>query len=128
MRSARGGDSDTFAGQRDLNKVNKPVDKGNWACPPMTVNASYNPLLNNITFPAGILPPPFFDNQADDALNYGAIGAAIGHELTHGFDDEAEIHHKICKTGGPVRIKKSLRSGPAASRMSMPSSATRCPM
>jgi putative endopeptidase len=54
----------------------------------MTVNASYNPLLNNITFPAGILQPPFFDNQADDALNYGAIGAAIGHELTHGFDDE----------------------------------------
>jgi putative endopeptidase len=80
--------SNTFAFQRDLNKVNKPVDKGDWPYPPMTVNASYNPLLNNITFPAGILQPPFFDNQADDALNYGAIGAAIGHELTHGFDDE----------------------------------------
>ena len=80
--------SNTFAFQRDLNKVGKPVDKGDWPYPPMTVNASYNPLLNNITFPAGILQPPFFDNQADDALNYGAIGAAIGHELTHGFDDE----------------------------------------
>jgi endothelin-converting enzyme/putative endopeptidase len=80
--------SNTFAFQRDLNKVNKPVDKGDWPYPPMTVNASYNPLQNNITFPAGILQPPFFDNEADDALNYGAIGAAIGHELTHGFDDE----------------------------------------
>jgi putative endopeptidase len=80
--------SNTVAFQRDLNKVGKPVDKGDWPYPPMTVNASYNPLLNNITFPAGILQPPFFDNQADDALNYGAIGAAIGHELTHGFDDE----------------------------------------
>jgi putative endopeptidase len=80
--------SNTFAFQRDLNKVGKPVDKGDWPYPPMTVNASYNPLQNNITFPAGILQPPFFDNQADDAMNYGAIGAAIGHELTHGFDDE----------------------------------------
>jgi endothelin-converting enzyme/putative endopeptidase len=80
--------SNTFAFQRDLDKINKPVDKGDWPYPPMTVNASYNPLQNNITFPAGILQPPFFDNQADDAMNFGAIGAAIGHELTHGFDDE----------------------------------------
>jgi len=80
--------SRTFAFQHDLDKINKPVDKGDWPYPPMTVNASYNPLLNNITFPAGILQPPFFDNQADDAMNFGAIGAAIGHELTHGFDDE----------------------------------------
>jgi len=80
--------SNTFAVQRDLNKVGKPLDKGDWPYPPMTVNASYNPLQNNITFPAGILQPPFFDNQADDAMNFGAIGAAIGHELTHGFDDE----------------------------------------
>jgi endothelin-converting enzyme/putative endopeptidase len=54
----------------------------------MTINASYNPLENNITFPAGILQPPFYDNQADDAMNFGGIGAVIGHELTHGFDDE----------------------------------------
>jgi putative endopeptidase len=78
----------TFAVQHDLDKVGKPVDKGDWPYPPMTVNASYNPLYNNITFPAGILQPPFFDNQADDAMNFGGIGAVIGHELTHGFDDE----------------------------------------
>src|SRR5258706_5009956 len=54
----------------------------------MTVNASYNPNQNNITFPAGILQPPFYDNQADDAMNFGGIGAVIGHELTHGFDDQ----------------------------------------
>lgn len=77
-----------FTVQHDLNKVDKPLDKGDWPYPPMTVNASYNPLQNNITFPAGILQPPFFDNQADDALNFGGIGAGIGHELTHGFDDE----------------------------------------
>lgn len=78
----------TFAVQHDLDKVGKPLDKGDWPYPPTTVNASYNPQQNNITFPAGILQPPFFDNQADDAMNFGAIGAAIGHELTHGFDDE----------------------------------------
>jgi len=78
----------TFAVQHDLNKVGKPLDKSDWPYPPTTVNASYNPLQNNITFPAGILQPPFFDNQADDAMNFGGIGAVIGHELTHGFDDE----------------------------------------
>ena len=71
-----------------LSKIGKPLDKGEWPYPPMTVNASYNPTQNNITFPAAILQPPFFDNQADDAMNFGAIGAVIGHELTHGFDDE----------------------------------------
>jgi putative endopeptidase len=78
----------TFKVQHDLNKVGKPLDKSDWPYPPTTVNASYNPLQNNVTFPAGILQPPFFDNQADDALNFGGIGAGIGHELTHGFDDE----------------------------------------
>jgi putative endopeptidase len=77
-----------FELQRRLNKIGKPVNKDDWPYPPMTVNASYNPQLNNITFPAGILQPPFYDNQADDALNYGGIGAVIGHELTHGFDDQ----------------------------------------
>lgn len=71
-----------------LNKIGKPLDKGEWPYPPMTVNASYNPNQNNITFPAAILQPPFYDRQADDAMNFGAIGAVIGHELTHGFDDE----------------------------------------
>lgn len=74
--------------QRRLNKIGKPLDKRDWPYPPITVNATYNPLENNITFPAGILQPPFYDNQADDAMNFGAIGAVIGHELTHGFDDQ----------------------------------------
>ncbi len=74
--------------QRRLNKVGKPLDKRDWPYPPMTVNASYNPLENNITFPAGILQPPFYDNRVDDAMNFGGIGAVIGHELTHGFDDQ----------------------------------------
>jgi endothelin-converting enzyme/putative endopeptidase len=74
--------------QRRMNKIGKVLDKREWPYPPMTVNASYNPTENNVTFPAGILQPPFFDNHADDAMNFGAIGAAIGHELTHGFDDQ----------------------------------------
>ena len=73
---------------RRLNKIGTALDKRDWPYPPMTINASYNPLQNNITFPAGILQPPFFDNKADDAMNFGGIGAVIGHELTHGFDDE----------------------------------------
>ncbi|MGA3326301.1 MAG: M13 family metallopeptidase [Terriglobia bacterium] len=78
----------TFEFHRDLNKVGKPVDRNEWGMTPPTVNAYYNPQLNEIVFPAGILQPPFFDFQADDALNYGAIGSVIGHEMTHGFDDE----------------------------------------
>ena len=77
-----------FDFQRELNKIGKPVDKNDWPYPPMTINASYNPQLNNITFPAGILQPPFYDNKVDDAMNFGGIGAVIGHELTHGFDDQ----------------------------------------
>jgi endothelin-converting enzyme/putative endopeptidase len=74
--------------QRRLNKIGKPLDKRDWDYPPMTVNANYDPNQNNITFPAGILQTPFYDSRADDALNFGGIGAVIGHELTHGFDDE----------------------------------------
>ena len=77
-----------FEFHRDLNKVGKPVDRTEWGMSPPTVNAYYNPQLNEIVFPAGILQPPFFDFQADDALNYGSMGAIIGHEMTHGFDDE----------------------------------------
>ncbi|HXJ91721.1 MAG TPA: M13 family metallopeptidase [Terriglobia bacterium] len=77
-----------FEFKRDLNKIGKPVDRSEWGMTPPTVNAYYNPLLNEIVFPAGILQPPFFDPQADDASNYGAMGAIIGHEMTHGFDDE----------------------------------------
>ncbi len=77
-----------FEFQRELSKIGQPVDKKEWGMTPPTVNAYYNPLMNNINFPAGILQPPFFDKEADDALNFGAIGLVIGHELTHGFDDE----------------------------------------
>jgi len=74
--------------QYRLKKIGTRLDKREWPYPPMTVNATYDPTQNNITFPAGILQPPFYDNQADDALNFGGIGAVIGHELTHGFDDQ----------------------------------------
>jgi len=77
-----------FEFQRQLNKVGKPVDRTEWGMSPPTVNAYYNPQLNEIVFPAGILQPPFFDFTADDAINYGSMGAIIGHEMTHGFDDE----------------------------------------
>jgi putative endopeptidase len=77
-----------FEFQRDLNKIGKPVDKGEWGMTPPTVNAYYTPLLNEIVFPAGILQPPFFNPHADDAINYGGIGSVIGHEMTHGFDDQ----------------------------------------
>jgi putative endopeptidase len=76
-----------FEQAHDLAKVGKPIDRSEWNMPPQQVNAYYNPLWNEVVFPAGILQPPFFDMAADDALNYGAIGAVIGHELLHGFDD-----------------------------------------
>lgn len=71
-----------------INKLGKPVDKTEWQMTPPTVNAYYNPAFNEIVFPAGILQFPFFDQDADDAINYGGIGAVIGHEMTHGFDDQ----------------------------------------
>jgi putative endopeptidase len=72
----------------DLGKIGKPVDKSEWGMRPQTVNASYNPLANQLTFPAAILQPPFFDPEATDEMNYGGIGAVIGHEMTHGYDDQ----------------------------------------
>jgi putative endopeptidase len=77
-----------FEYRRNLAKLGKPVDHGEWRMRPQTVNASYNPTSNEITFPAAILQPPFFDTTADDAANYGGIGAVIGHEMSHGFDDQ----------------------------------------
>src|SRR5579871_1282734 len=77
-----------FEWQRELARLDEPVDKSEWGMTPPTVNAYYNPSFNEIVFPAGILQPPFFDPDADDAVNYGGIGAVIGHELTHGFDDQ----------------------------------------
>ena len=79
-----------FENDRQLNKIGKPVDKLEWGMTPPTVNAYYDPSMNNINFPAGILQPAFYDPKADLAVNYGHIGAVIGHELTHGFDDEGK--------------------------------------
>ncbi|MDY0280329.1 MAG: M13 family metallopeptidase [Salinivirgaceae bacterium] len=77
-----------------ISKINKPVDKTEWAMSPQTVNAYYHPLNNEIAFPAAILQPPFFFADADDAVNYGAIGVVIGHEMTHGFDDKGRMFDK----------------------------------
>ena len=77
-----------FENDRDLAKIGRPVDRSEWQMSPPTVNAYHNPLMTEIVFPAGILQPPYFGPNADDAINYGAIGAVIGHELTHGFDDQ----------------------------------------
>ncbi|MGI8498047.1 MAG: M13 family metallopeptidase [Gemmatimonadaceae bacterium] len=77
-----------FETARQLAKIDKPVDRAEWGMSPPTVNAYYNATMNEIVFPAGILQPPYFDPLADDAVNYGAIGAVIGHEMTHGFDDQ----------------------------------------
>ncbi|HEX4229175.1 MAG TPA: M13 family metallopeptidase [Bryobacteraceae bacterium] len=77
-----------FEFRRDLNKIGKPVDRTEWFIPAPTVNAYYDPQMNDINFPAGVLEPPLFDSKEDDATNYGNTGATIGHELTHGFDDE----------------------------------------
>ena len=80
--------SATFESNRELNKIGKPVDRGEWGMTPPTVNAYYNPQMNDINFPAGVLQPPLYDPKLDDAPNYGNTGSTIGHELTHGFDDE----------------------------------------
>ena len=80
--------SAVFEHDYELGKLGGPVDRGEWHMTPQTVNAYYNPVMNEIVFPAAILQPPFFDAEADDAANYGAIGAVIGHEIGHGFDDQ----------------------------------------
>jgi endothelin-converting enzyme/putative endopeptidase len=80
--------AEAFEQALDLAKIGRPVDPKEWRMTPPTVNAYYSPLENNINFPAGILQPPFFDRAMDDAVNFGGIGAVIGHELTHGFDDQ----------------------------------------
>lgn len=87
--------SNQFETVYNHNKINKPVDKGEWFMSPQTVNAYYSPDMNEIVFPAAILQPPFFFLHGDDAVNYGAIGVVIGHEMTHGFDDEGRKFDKI---------------------------------
>ncbi len=83
-----------FAHYKNIDKFGKPVDPEKWGMNPQTVNAGYHPLKNDITFPAGILQPPLFNLNADDAVNYGAIGVVIGHEMTHGFDDQGRNFDK----------------------------------
>ena len=80
--------SSRFETKEELKKLGEPIDRNEWHMTPQTINAYYNPVMNEIVFPAAILQPPFFNMQADDAVNYGAIGAVIGHELSHGFDDK----------------------------------------
>jgi putative endopeptidase len=80
---------------RDWAKVGKPTNRTEWGMTPPTVNAYENPLLNEIVFPAGILQPPFYDPNADDALNYGAMGAVIGHEMSHAFDDQGRQYDRF---------------------------------
>ena len=80
--------ANTFATQVQIDKLGHPIDRAEWGMTPQTVNAYYNPELNEIVFPAAILQPPFFNAMADDAVNYGGIGAVIGHEISHGFDDQ----------------------------------------
>lgn len=84
-----------FENAYQLSKIGKPVDPSEWLMTPQTVNAYYNPTTNEICFPAGILQPPFFNMNADDAVNYGAIGVVIGHEMTHGFDDQGRNYDKM---------------------------------
>ncbi|MBV9086169.1 MAG: M13 family metallopeptidase, partial [Acidobacteriaceae bacterium] len=84
-----------FESRRQIDKVDKPVDPLEWGMTPPTVNAYYSPGRNEIVFPAGILQPPFYDNKIDDAINFGGIGAVIGHELTHGFDDQGRKFDKV---------------------------------
>lgn len=86
--------SSEFESDYQVAQVNKPVDRDRWLMTPQEVNAYYNPATNEICFPAGILQPPFFDMKADDAFNYGAIGVVIGHEMTHGFDDQGRQFDK----------------------------------
>ena len=86
--------ADAWAAARDWAKIGQPVDRTEWGMTPPTVDAYYNPLMNEIVFPAGILQPPFYDPRADDGINYGAMGAVIGHEMTHGFDDQGRQYDK----------------------------------
>jgi len=101
-----------FEVHRQLAKIGKAPDRNEWGMTPPTVNAYYDPTMNNINFPAGILQPPFYDNHMDDAVNLGAIGAVIGHELTHGFDDEGrqfDGHGNLKEWWTPADAKEFAR-------------------
>ena len=108
--------AEEFNVRRDLLKIGHPVDRTEWQMTPPTVNAYYDPSMNEIVFPAGILQPPFFDPKADDAVNYGGIGAVIGHEMTHGFDDQGrqfDLHGNLADWWTPASAArfKALAAG-----------------
>lgn len=113
-----------FDNNEEMAKINKPVDKTEWHMTPQTVNAYYNPTANEIVFPAAILQPPFFYANGDDAVNYGAIGVVIGHEMTHGFDDQAASSTKSATlaTGGKRLTARSLRKSPISWLTTSPAS------
>ena len=115
-RSATWSARRSFERKRNLAKLGKPVDETEWGMTPPTVNAYYSPPQNNINFPAGILQPPFFDNNIDPAVNFGGIGVVIGHEMTHGFDDQGSKYD----LNGNVR-NWFTAGGPEASSTSAPS-------
>ncbi|MGA7157580.1 MAG: M13 family metallopeptidase [Acidobacteriaceae bacterium] len=101
--------ADWFERKRNLDKYGKPVDPTEWGMTPPTVNAYYNPPQNNINFPAGILQPPFYDNSMDAAVNFGGIGVVIGHEMTHGFDDQGskyDLHGNVKEWWTPADLAK----------------------
>ena len=104
--------SAVFEWNRQLKRIDQPVDKGEWGMTPPTVNAYYNPSLNEIVFPAAILQPPFFDPNADDAVNYGGIAAVIGHEISHGFDDQGAKYNGdgVLKNWWTEKDKKAFKA------------------
>src|ERR1700692_3924700 len=100
--------------ERWVAKIGKPVDRSEWTMTPATINAYYDPQLNTINFPAGILQPPYFEKSMDDSVNYGAIGMVIGHELTHGFDDQGrkfDAHGNLRDWGTDKDAKKNGETG-----------------
>ena len=106
-------------------RLDKPVDRSEWQMTPQEINAYYNPLNNEIVFPAAILQPPFFDPNADAAVNYGAIGAVIGHEMGHGFDDQGRKFGPDGAHAGlvdPARTRRRSRRAPRGSSRSSPAS------
>ena len=109
-----------FEFDRQLNKIGKPVDRGEWEMTAPTVNAYFNPRMNDINFPAGVLQPPLYDPKMDDAPNYGDTGGTMGHELTHGFDDEGRQFdaHGNLKDWWTKDDARSSRSAPGAYRTS----------
>ncbi len=100
--------ANAFEWQRGLNKLGKPLDRGEWFMTPMEINAYANPVMNEVVFPAAILQPPFFDPKADPAVNYGGIGAVIGHEISHHFDDQGakyDMHGRLADWWAPADVK-----------------------